>query len=91
LSATTITPETLARLKQRFLDSAVEADKQPAQVYSRLISWLTNRNKYEDLQVWRQHIAKVPIEAVAAVVAKLAGSGKVVTGILAPARTEAAQ
>ena len=92
LSASTLTPETLTRLKLRFANGTAEADKQPAQVHSRLINWLASRNKYPELQGWRQQVADVPAGTVAAATAALAGPGRIVTGILEPtARTEASK
>ena len=90
LSTATIPPETVARLKQRVANGVVEADKQPAQVYNRLITWIAGRNKYADLASWPRHLANVPVEAVGAVTQALAGPGRIVTGILEPARAEAA-
>ena len=91
LSAAGIPAETVERLKKRFLDARANADRHPQQVYNRLVTWLANHNRYEDLAAWPQRVAAVSPDEVAGIVRGLSGSGRVVTGMLVPAGLEAAQ
>jgi zinc protease len=75
-------PETLARLKTRFAESRAAADNDPQQVYNRLVTWLANRGRYEQLATWPQRVAAVTPEQVMLVLKALSGPGRVVTGIL---------
>ncbi len=85
LSPDSLPAETLARLKTRFAEGRATADKDPRQVYSRLVSWLAGRSRYENYLSWPQQVAAVSPEQVATVLSALAGQGRVVTGTLTPA------
>jgi zinc protease len=85
LAAAGLPPETLARLKTRFAESRAAADNDPQQVYNRLVTWLANRGRYEQLAMWPQRVAAVTPEQVMLVLKALSGPGRVVTGILVQA------
>jgi zinc protease len=85
LAVAGLPPETLARLKTRFAESRAAADNDPQQVYSRLVTWLANRGRYEQLASWPQRVAAVTPEQVTLVLKALSGPGRVVTGILVQA------
>jgi predicted Zn-dependent peptidase len=75
----------ITRLQTRFAEARANADKDPRQVYNRLVSWLAGRSGYENLAPWPQQIAAVSPERMAALVKAFAGPGRVVTGTLLPA------
>lgn len=81
--------ETVERLKRRFADNRANADQDPGSVYSRLIGWLADRNSYQAYLEWPAQIAAVSVADVAQIMVMLAGPGKIVTGILAPATEDA--
>jgi zinc protease len=90
LARTGIPDQTIDRLKNRFADARAVADKNPAQVHTRLINWLASRSPYEELAHWPDRIAAVMPGDVATVLKGLAGEGRIVTGVLAPPKAEAA-
>ena len=57
----------------------------------RLIGWLASRNSYEAYADWPARVAAVSAADVAQMMVLLSGSGKVVTGVLAPAVAEASK
>src|SRR5439155_7613215 len=79
-----ISDQTIARLQTRVAEARANADKDPALVYSRLVGWLAQGNRYDDLAKWPQRIAAVSPGEVATVLQALSGPGRVVTGILSP-------
>jgi len=83
-----IPAQTIARLQTRFAEARANADKDPAQVYARLVAWLAQGSRYEDLAAWPQRIAAVTPNDVAMVLQGLSGPGRMVTGILVPAKPE---
>jgi zinc protease len=85
LAPSGLSAETLARLKTRFAESQAAADKDPRQVYNRLVTWLASRNRYEQLPAWPRRVAAVSPEQVAVVLKALSGPGRIVTGTLIPA------
>ncbi len=84
LESASLSAETLARLKTRFAEGRAAADKDPRQVYNRLVGWLAGRNRYEQLASWPQRVAAVSPEQTAVVLKALAGPGRIVTGTLVP-------
>lgn len=82
-------PEVVERLKRRIADSRANADQDPSIVYNRLIGWLANRNNYEAFADWPARIGAVSAADVAQIMVMLAGPGKIVSGVLAPAAEEA--
>lgn len=80
-----LSPELLARLKTRFADARAIADRDPRQVYNRLITWLANRNRYENLALWPEQVAAVSQQRTAALLRDLSAPGRIVTGTLLPA------
>jgi zinc protease len=85
LAAVGLPSETQARLKTRFAESRAAADNDPQQVYNRLVTWLANRGRYEQLATWPQRVAAVTPEQVTLVLKSLSGPGRVVTGTLVQA------
>jgi zinc protease len=83
-----ISTQTIARLQTRFAEVRANADKDPALVYSRLVTWLAQGGRYEDMTVWPQRVAAVSPGDIATVLQGLSGPGRVVTGILVPATAE---
>jgi zinc protease len=90
LAAVGISVDTIERLKTRFAEARATADKDPRQVYSRLVGWIAGRNSYESLARWPQRIAAVTPEQVAAMLKGFSAPGRIVTGTLVPPK-EAAQ
>jgi zinc protease len=88
LASNGVSAQTIARLQTRFAEARANADKDPAQVYARLIAWLAQGSRYEDLAAWPQRIAAVTPNDVATVLQGISGPGRIVTGVLAPATTE---
>jgi zinc protease len=84
LAAAGLPSETQARLKTRFAESRAAADSDPQQVYNRLVAWLANRGRYEQLATWPQRVAAVTPAQVTLVLKALSGPGRVATGILVP-------
>ena len=84
LATSGMAPDTLARLKTRLANARATADKDPRQVHSRLVRWLANRNRYENLALWPQRIAGVTPEQVAVMLKGMSEPGRIVTGVLAP-------
>jgi predicted Zn-dependent peptidase len=84
LATNGISAQTITRLQTRFADARANADKDPALVYSRLVGWLSQGGRYEDLAEWPQRVAAVSPGDVATVLQGLSGPGRVVTGILSP-------
>jgi zinc protease len=82
LAAAGLPAETLARLKTRFAESRDAADNDPQQVYNRLVTWLANRGRYEQLATGPQRVGAVTPEQVTLLLKALSGPGRVVTGIL---------
>jgi zinc protease len=80
-----LSPETLARLQARFAEARAAADKDPRQVYARLVGWLAGRSRYEQLAILPQRMAAVSPEHAAIMLTGLAGPGRIVTGTLVPA------
>jgi zinc protease len=91
LEAKGIPAETIARLQSRFADAQVNADKNPGQVYARLINWLASRAPYDELARWPQRLGAARPADVEVVLKGLSSPGRVVTGILEPAKLEAKQ
>lgn len=85
LEPASLSAATLARLQTRFAEGRAAADKDPRQVYNRLVGWLAGRSRYEQLASWPQRVAAVSTEQAAVVLKTLAGPGRIVTGMLAPA------
>ena len=85
LEPASLSAATLARLQTRFAEGRAAADKDPRQVYNRLVGWLAGRSRYEQLASWPQRVAAVSTEQAAVVLKTLAGPGRIVTGTLAPA------
>jgi zinc protease len=85
LASAGIPEATITRLKNRYAQARASADQDPAQVYARLIGWIASRAPYGDLAKWPQHIAAVTPGDVELILKGLAGPGRIVTGILAPA------
>jgi zinc protease len=79
-----LSAETLARLKTRYADARAAADAEPRQVFGRLVGWLAGRSRYENLALWPQQVAAVPLERVAGLMKALASPGRIVTGTLTP-------
>ena len=88
LPANPVSAELLARLQSRFAANRANGDKDPKAVYNRLISWLTNRQKYEDQALWPARVAAVTPASVNAIVAAVAAPGRIVTGILEPEKKD---
>jgi predicted Zn-dependent peptidase len=86
LAGNGIPAATITRLQTRFADARVNADKDPSVVYSRLIGWLLQGSRYEDLAQWPQRIAAVTPGDVAGVLQGFSSPGRIVTGILEPAK-----
>jgi zinc protease len=86
LAANGIPAATITRLQTRLADARGNAEKDPAAVYSRLVAWLAGGNRYDDLARWPQLLAAVTPEDVAGVLQGLSGAGRIVTGILTPAK-----
>jgi zinc protease len=84
LEPASLSAATLARLQTRFAEGRAAADKDPRQVYNRLVGWLAGRSRYEQLGSWPQRMAAVSTEQAAVVLEALAGPGRIVTGTLAP-------
>ena len=84
LEPASLSAATLARLKTRFAEGRAAADKDPRQVYARLVGWLAGRSRYEQLATWPQRVAAVSPEQAAVVLKALAGPGRIVTGTLVP-------
>ncbi len=84
-----IPDQTIDRIKTRFAEARAVADKDPAQVHTRLINWLASRSPHDGLVQWPQRLAAVRPADVATVLQGLSGEGRIVTGILAPAKAEA--
>jgi zinc protease len=89
LAANGIPAATIVRLQTRFADARANADKDPSVVNTRLIGWLSQGNRYDDLADWPRQIAAVTPADVAAVLQRLSSPGRIVTGILSPAKSEA--
>jgi zinc protease len=88
LATNGISAQTITRLQTRFAEARANADKDPALVYSRLVAWLAQGGRYEDMAAWPQRVAAVSPGDVAAVLQGLSGPGRVVTGILTAPKTE---
>ena len=58
-------------------------------MHSRLISWLASRSPYDGIAQWPSRLAAVTPGDVTTVLKGMSGEGRVVTGILAPAKAEA--
>ena len=86
LAGNGIPAATITRLQTRFADARVNADKDPSAVYSRLIGWLVQESRYEDLAQWPQRIAAVTPADVASVLQGFSSPARIVTGILEPAK-----
>jgi predicted Zn-dependent peptidase len=80
-----ITADILQRLKTRFADGRAAADKDPRQVYNRLVGWLAGRNRYEQFTTGPRRVAEATPDQVAALLAALAAPGRIATGTLTPA------
>jgi zinc protease len=91
LSDVTPSPEVVERLKRRLANSRANADQDPSMVFSRLIGWIASRNSYEAFADWSTRVGAVSAADVAQIAVALAGPGKVVTGVLAPAAEEASK
>jgi zinc protease len=91
LADVTPSPEVVERLKRRLADSRANADQDPGMVFSRLVGWIASRNSYEALADWPTRVGAVSAADVAQIAIALAGPGKVVTGVLAPAVGEASK
>jgi zinc protease len=76
----------ITRLQTRFADARGNADKDANAVYGRLVGWLAAGNSYEGLMRWPQQVAAVTPADVAAVLQGLSSPGRIVTGILTPAK-----
>jgi zinc protease len=83
LATNGISADTVERLKTRIAETNALTDRDPNKVFGRLIAWVASRSRYEDLAVWPQRIAAVSPDQVTAVLHRLSGPGRVVTGILA--------
>jgi zinc protease len=84
LEPASLSAATLARLQTRFAEGRAAADKDPRQVYNRLVGWLAGRSRYEQLASWPQRVAAVSPEQTAVVLKALSGPGRIVTGTLVP-------
>jgi zinc protease len=89
LASRGIPDATVTRLQTRLADARISADKDPSAVYARLVGWLAAGNSYEALARWPQQIAEVRPADVAAVLQGFSRPGRIVTGIITPAKTEA--
>jgi zinc protease len=85
LASAGLSTETLARLKTRFVESHAAADRDPRQVYNRLVAWLSGRNRYEQLAAAPQRVAAISPEQTAVMLKAISGPGRIVTGTLVPA------
>jgi zinc protease len=56
LASSSLSADVLARLKTRYLEGQSAADRDPRLVYSRLVGWLANRNRYEQLAGFPQRV-----------------------------------
>jgi zinc protease len=88
LAARGIPDAAITRLQTRLADARSNADKDPNQVYGRLVGWLAAGNDYDRLADWPQRLAAVTPADVAAVLKGLSSPGRIVTGILSPAKIE---
>ena len=86
LATAGISAETIERLKTRFAEARATADKDPRQVYSRLVGWIAGRNSYDNLALWPKRIAAVTPEQVAVMLKGFSAPGRIVTGTLVPAK-----
>ena len=84
LSPASLPTEILARLKARQGAATAAASQDQRQVYARLVSWLSNRNPYEQMAAFPQRVAAVTPEQVGLVLSGLATPGRIVTGTLLP-------
>ena len=91
LPANPVSAELLARLQTRFAADRANTDKEPRLVHNRLISWLTNRQAYEDLALWPARVAAVTPAGVNTIAAAIGAPGRVVTGIMEPVKKDGAQ
>lgn len=82
-------PESVRRLKQRIADSRANQNHDAAQVYGRLVSWISARNTYPEYLAWPKRIAEVTHADIAATTAALSAPGRVITGILLPTAEDA--
>jgi zinc protease len=84
LAANGMSNATLARLKSRQADIYATIAQDPKRSYDRLVAWLANRNRFEDLLLQPRRVAVVSHEQVMAMLKVLSGPGRIVTGIVAP-------
>jgi zinc protease len=89
LARTGIPDQTIERIKTRYVEGRAIADREPAQVHSRLINWLASRSPYDGLAQWPARLTAVTPADVATVLRGMSGEGRVVTGVLAPTKAEA--
>jgi zinc protease len=86
LASSSLSADVLGRLKTRYSEGQSAADGDPRLVYSRLVGWLANRNRYEQLAGFPQRVDAVSPEQLAPVLKALAGPGRTVTGTLTPTK-----
>ena len=85
LSGLTGVPATIVeRLKSRRAGGFELANQEAGAVYDRLVAWIADRNRYEDLEPWPRRIANLTADDLASRIRALAGPGRVATGILTP-------
>jgi hypothetical protein len=81
-----LSADVLARLKTRFAEGQSAADQDPRLIYSRLVGWLANRNRHDQLAGFPQRVGAISPEQVGPVLKALAGPGRIVTGTLTPTK-----
>ncbi len=74
----------IERIKRRLADSRKAADDVPQQVYQRLIGWLAAGNPYEELGRFPALANAVRKDDIAPFLRAMAGTGRIVCGVLAP-------
>lgn len=84
LATLDVSEKAIERLKRRVADQKKSNDALASQVYSRLISWLSAPYDYDDLGRFHDRVAGVDKAQVTALLARLGGPARVVTGIIRP-------
>jgi len=74
-----LTDAIVERLKMRILRDLDDIAKNPAREFAQLVSWLDNRNSYEDLLTWKATVAGVTGQDVRDFAKALAGPGRLLT------------
>lgn len=84
LAATRFSDRTVERIRKRLLDQRKTDDGIPAQVFQRLVGWLSQGHDPDDINRLPAVIAAVQPADLDAPLAALAGQGAIAEGVLAP-------